>query len=101
MDSVDPATVQNMINTGLTYLQISDELKVLYPSIRRGLSSRSVRRFAQQNDMRLVAKQHKEQELSDAIVEVCMGKLHSSLTSQTMECGRINGTAEIIIREVF
>ena len=38
-------TLQDMVDEGKTYEQISETLQTSYPSVTRGLSARSVRRF--------------------------------------------------------
>jgi hypothetical protein len=50
MDSVPLLLVEYLIKTGLTYAQVSEELQRRYPGIR-GLSSRSVRRYCNVNNI--------------------------------------------------
>ena len=66
------ALVQELLDRGNTYSQISDELKRRFPSSFRGLSERSVRRFVTQNCMRAISKRNKEEALERAISEVRM-----------------------------
>ena len=70
MDAVDPTLMQDLLYRGFTYAQIADELRRRYPSITRGLSERSIRRFVTASRMRQTVKQHKEEVLAEAIEEV-------------------------------
>ena len=70
MDAVDKSVVQRMMDGGLNYKQISVELRGLYPSVSRGLSERSVRRYVQKNNMRAVSKHHKLEAVQKAVSEV-------------------------------
>ena len=45
-----------MLDAGYTYKHISEELKQLYPAVKRGLSDRSVRRYVTKGSMRVVSK---------------------------------------------
>ena len=69
--TMDAVLVQELLDSGKTYAQISDELKRRSPSNLRGLSERSVRRFVAENNLRAVSKQNKEEALERAISEVC------------------------------
>ena len=67
---MDATIIQEMLDCGNTYSQISSELKRRNTQNTRGLSERSVRRFVQQNRMRATSRANKEQALEDAIREV-------------------------------
>ena len=59
MESVHQSLVQGMMDGGLSYKEISDELREMYPGVSQGLSERSVRRYVQKNNMRAVSKRNK------------------------------------------
>ena len=68
--SMDPQIIQEMLDSGSTYAQISFELKRRNGQNSRGLSKRSVRRFVEQNDLRITIRTNREQAVEDAIREV-------------------------------
>lgn len=70
MNDVDSSLVQQLLNAGLSYHRISEELKQHYPSIRRGLSERSVRRYVKECGLRDQAKLFRRASLEQAISEV-------------------------------
>ena len=57
--------VQGLLMAGRTYQEISDELKQLYPSVIRGFSVRSVRRFVKEKQL----KQQADHGIMDAVEE--------------------------------
>ena len=64
--------VKGMLLAGLTYRQISEELKHQYP-LNSGFSERSVRRFVKKNNIKAEAKAEQESIVKQSIGEV--GKL--------------------------
>ena len=70
MEQVDKAAVQQLLQWGLTYDQISTELCELYPWISRGLSSRSVRRFVKLHNLQQLTQRSVEEQLEEAVEEV-------------------------------
>lgn len=74
MDSVCPEIVRSLLVAGNSYKAISLELQKLYPHISRGLSERSVRRYAKDNNLRVLADQDVREVVEESISEVC-GKL--------------------------
>ena len=69
---MDLALIQELLDGGKTYAQISYELKRRAPGSHKGLSECSVRRYVANNGMRAVSKQHKEKALERGISEVSM-----------------------------
>lgn len=55
---------------GRTYQEILDELKQLYPSVMRGLSVRSVRRFVKEKQLKQQADIVLKDAVEDAVGEV-------------------------------
>lgn len=70
MDSVAIEEVQELLLKGLTYKDISIELKRNHPHINRGLSERSVRRFIKSNDLRETVKCEVREVVRQSIAEV-------------------------------
>ena len=70
MDQVHPELVRRWLSCGKTYQQISVELKHLYPSVVRGLSSRSVRRYVAQLDLKSAARRDVDEVVQEAVAEV-------------------------------
>ena len=52
MEVVDRSLLEQWVKQRLSFEEISDNLKGLYPNISRGLSVRSVRRYCKQNGLK-------------------------------------------------
>jgi len=72
MEQVPPELVQRWLSSGKTYQQISVEIKHLYPSVVCGLSSRSVRCYVAQLDLKSAARHDLDEIVQEAVAEVGM-----------------------------
>ena len=70
MEQVPRELLQGLVASGRTYQQIAAELKRLYPNTIRGLSSRSVRRYVAQLDIKSAVARDVHQAVREAIDEV-------------------------------
>ena len=70
MEEVSEDIVRSLLVLGKTYKEISDELLQLYPSIRRGLSVRSVRRYILKHNLKDITLQDKRLAVEESIQEV-------------------------------
>ena len=70
MDQISKSMLLSMLDSGLTYRQIAEELKNRYPHITSGLSDRSVRRYVSVHGLRVESKCRKETAVTEAIQEV-------------------------------
>ena len=48
VSSIPVDTVRDLLASGKSYTQISDELRQQHPEIRRGLSARNIRRYVKE-----------------------------------------------------
>lgn len=74
MENVSKDFVMKLVQEGKSHEEISEILKATYPSIVRGLSVRSVRRFCSTNDIHRC----KDSTL-DEIVEECVSEVSAGL----------------------
>ena len=70
MDGVSVDVVRELLASGMTYSQISSELKQQFPHILRGLSERSVRRFVKENSLKEVVKRDVVDAVKKSVGEV-------------------------------
>ena len=70
MELVSEDLVKSLLTMGKTYQEISTELTNFYPEIKRGLSERSVRRYVQQHNLKVLSEQDKEQAIKESVQEV-------------------------------
>ena len=70
MESVSPEVITSLLASGQTYKGVSQELKVLYPQIQRGLSERSVRRYVKDNNLKAEAEQGVMETVKESVTEV-------------------------------
>lgn len=70
MESVSFSDVKELLTAGMSYQEISEKLKQLYPGIQQGLSSRSVRRFVNVNNLRESANHDAQEAVRESIEEV-------------------------------
>ena len=75
MENVSKDFVKKLVYEGKSHEEISEILKATYPSIIRGLSVRSVRRFCSMNDIHRC----KDSRLHE-IVEECVSEVSASWT---------------------
>ena len=74
--------IRSRIAAGHTYSAISSQLQHLYPSIRRGLSARSIRRYCSRHDIR--SHDHINDHELDSIVESSIFRLGPSYGRRTL-----------------
>ena len=70
MEGVSQDVVQSLLVMGKTYQEISVELKELYPDIMRGLSSRSVRRYVQEKNLKVTVDRNLVEAVEKSVQEV-------------------------------
>ena len=74
VSSIPVDTVSDLLASGKSYAQISDELKQQHPEIRRGLSARNIRRYVKENRIKAKIDRQTEETLQAAVSEV---RLHA------------------------
>ncbi len=74
--------IRSRIAAGHTYSAISSQLQQFHPSIRRGLSARSVRRYCSRHDIR--SHDHINDHELDSIVESSVFRLGHSYERRTL-----------------
>ncbi len=70
MEEVDTADIVELIKRGYTYERISDTLKSRYQHVKRGMSSRSVRRFCKEHHIEKLNKHEPDNIVEKAVFEV-------------------------------
>lgn len=70
MESVSVDIVKEFLLAGKSYQEISQELKELHPSIHRGLSTRSVRRYVKANHIKEIADDDLQEAVKESVQEV-------------------------------
>ena len=70
MEQVSEDTVRSLLVLGKTYQEIPDELQQIYPSIHRGLSVRSVRRYIHEHNLKEIIEGDKRLALEESVEEV-------------------------------
>ena len=70
MEKVDKDFVQSWIKQGHSYRLISHKLIHCYPTIRQGLSGRSVRTFCDKHNIIRLSSNEIDEVVSDAVEEV-------------------------------
>ena len=70
MDEVDHAEVIELVKRGYTYEIISEIFKSNYPHVKRGLSSRSIRRFCKDNNVKKLDEEEVDEIVEGAVTEV-------------------------------
>ena len=70
MESVSVYVVKEFLLAGKSYAEISQELKTLYPSIHRGLSTRSIRRYVKANHIKEIVDEDLQGIVRESIQEV-------------------------------
>ena len=74
VSSIPVDTVSDLLASGKSYAQISDELRQQHPEIRRGLSARNIRRYVKENGIKAKIDRQTEETLQAAVSEV---RLHA------------------------
>ena len=74
VSSIPVDTVRDLLASGKSYTQISDELRQQHPEIRRGLSARNIRRYVKENGIKAKIDRQTEEILQAAVSEV---RLHA------------------------